>query len=63
MLTNELDLIEALEKSSLSERTKVEKNPYAAEDEMDRIEKERKETFEDMLDYPKIEGIEKQEED
>ena len=63
MLTNELDLIEALEKSSLSERTKVEKNPYAAEDEMDRIEKERKETFEDMLDYPKIEGIEKQEEE
>lgn len=47
MLINEKELIEALGKSNLSEQTQIERNPYAAKDEAERIKKEE----EQMFDY------------
>lgn len=44
-IVNDKELIETVEKSNLSERTKIERNPYAAKDEFERLEQEEKEKY------------------
>ncbi len=52
VMINDVEVIETLEKSTLSEQSKIENNPYAAKDELERIKAERKEIHEDNIKYP-----------
>lgn len=54
MLINDKELIDAIETSSLSEKTKIERNPYAAKDELLRVQEEKKENFADLFEYPPL---------